>query len=750
VVQRGPVRIGSRVLASLGALSLLLGLFSGVTSIVFPPSIASASQVPWTPSQAPLPGAPLPDGGTAQAMDLSSTSCSSSSFCVAVGWVSDGSESNGYIPRFPFAEMYLGGLWTPAVLPRPSDAESFLSNLTSVACASDDSCAAVGTYSSGSNNLLFQSGLLEQLSVGVWTASAAPLPGGPDSALVDLNSVTCSEPVTCVGVGVIEDNVSGAQSGVIYTLNSGGWQLQLAPIPSDSNGVNMTGVSCPDHGDCVAVGYYQDRTFIWHGLIFTFASGIWTDAVTPTPVNLATGAQARSPNLAITAVDCPDIGSCVAGGFYADTNGNTQPLVLQQQSGSWTPLEGPVPSDSQINTLAGINGMYCAAVGACVATGFYWTNFDQPGGESGLILTESNGAWTAASAPLPSGPSGSLPTVTGARTAGLAVSFASASLAGVACSVDGFCAAAGAEGHNGLVEAGTFSGLPSVTALSPTQGSVAGGTTVTVSGTNFGADSIADFGGIAVPTTVVSPTELQATAPPLSAAQPVDVTVTTGGFRSRAHVGDRYSYFGVLQRVAGYSRPGTAISRQSAKVTLVVPTISCKGVPTEWGTQSVNEGVRFDTPKGATIGGVTLACAGPKATYAALIEINGATRTSTINVSPASTITVVISESGTKTAVTVTDASQIQSATGPGTTVTGEEIGAISANCSVSNCSSVPRLTVTKFTAANLDGENPTAAGAAAVNLEDAGGHLEIAAARTGAAAFKTTWDSSCGTTTSC
>ena len=512
--------------------------FSVATSPVVGSSDASADQGSWTPSQAPLPTASLPDGGTADAMDLSSTSCSSSSFCVAVGWVSDGNDNSGYIPRFPLAETYSAGSWTPTVLPMPSDAVNYLSSLTSVSCASEGSCAAVGTYYGVASEGWNQNGLLEELSDGEWSATAAPLPNGPGSALVNLNSVSCSDAVTCVAVGAIADDETGAQSGVIYSLNSDVWQLQQAPMPSDTAYINMTSVSCPDDGDCVAVGYYEPTNDNASGLIFTLASGIWGYVVAPTPTNQGTGS---TPDVAINAVDCPEVGWCEAGGFYVDTNDNVQPLLLQLDSGSWTPLQAPVPANSQTNTLAGVNGMYCPAVGSCVATGFYWTDWPL-GGENGLILTESSGSWIAASAPLPSGPSNS-PKDEARLGSDSAGSSGSVSLAGVACGSGGFCAATGSDGVDGLIETTTFSGLPSVDSVSPASGPVAGGSLVTINGSNFGADSLAYFGGVTATTTFVNSTELEATAPASAVAEPVDITVGTGGLETRAKPADEYSYY---------------------------------------------------------------------------------------------------------------------------------------------------------------------------------------------------------------
>lgn len=709
---------------------------------------AEASQVPWSPTQAPLPSSPLPDGKMATSMDLVATSCSSAAFCVAVGWVSD--DPNEY-STFPLAETYSGGAWNPSVLPVPADADSTepKASLQAVSCGADGSCAAVGVYyayvpSTQADN---QSGLLEQLNAGTWTPTAAPLPNGPNSALVNLNSISCSDALTCVAVGQVSDDQDSNVYGAIYSLTSAGWQLEVAPVPSHI-GVLLNGVSCPDDGDCVAVGAYQDTNDDWYGVILTLASGVWTFAEAPPPSNLVTGS---TPDIDINAVDCPEVNSCIAGGFYAATGTMDAPLLLEEQSGTWTPLEAPVPSDSQSDTLASINGVYCPALGACVATGYYFTNWSA-GEESGMIETESAGSWTAASAPLPSGPTSTAqvaesPKVQGAQATSVSIS---SSLAGVACGVDGFCASAGQLGAgNGLLETGAWSGLPTVTGVSPAQSPIAGGQTVTVSGSNFGADSVVSFGGTPASTSVISTTQLSAIAPASPVARVVDVTVSTGGIGSRANDSDRFTYVGVQNRVAGFSRPNATSSPQSADVAFLVPWASCAGIP-KGSTQSVDEGARLRTLTGGTIGGVTVSCVGPKATYSALLEINGTVVPSTVTVSAGQKVSVAITVSATNSTVTITRGTQKQTASGPEATVTGEDLGSFAAGCDTSNCLSVPKVTVTSFSGASLDGVSPAASGATLVNLEDAAGQLEVAGAKTGTSTFKATWKYSCSKTTNC
>jgi alpha-tubulin suppressor-like RCC1 family protein len=83
---------------------------------------------------------------------------------------------------------------------------------------------------------------------------------------------------------------------------------------------------------------------------------------------------------------------------------------------------------------------------------------------------------------------------------------------------------------------------PTVTGVAPTQGPTAGGTSVTISGTNLSGASEVKFGTVAATKLEVnSPTSITATAPSETAGT-VDVTVTTRGGTSATGNADHYTY----------------------------------------------------------------------------------------------------------------------------------------------------------------------------------------------------------------
>jgi plastocyanin len=79
---------------------------------------------------------------------------------------------------------------------------------------------------------------------------------------------------------------------------------------------------------------------------------------------------------------------------------------------------------------------------------------------------------------------------------------------------------------------------PFISGFSPTSGPTTGGTTVTITGSNFTADCQVDFGGFAAATTFVNANTLQAVTPAFPEEGEVDVNVgCNGGTDSGAEFG---------------------------------------------------------------------------------------------------------------------------------------------------------------------------------------------------------------------
>ena len=107
---------------------------------------------------------------------------------------------------------------------------------------------------------------------------------------------------------------------------------------------------------------------------------------------------------------------------------------------------------------------------------------------------------------------------------------------------------------------------PTVTALTPTSGTTAGGTAITITGTSFDATATVTVGGSAATgVSVVSATQINATTPARPAGV-ADVIVTVSGQSSAANPGDRFTY--VAPPAASSVTPTSGSTLGGASVTL--------------------------------------------------------------------------------------------------------------------------------------------------------------------------------------
>ncbi|PIF35615.1 uncharacterized protein (TIGR03437 family) [Delftia sp. 60] len=140
--------------------------------------------------------------------------------------------------------------------------------------------------------------------------------------------------------------------------------------------------------------------------------------------------------------------------------------------------------------------------------------------------------------------------------------------AGAAGTVDVTVATVGGTSAASAADRFTYVAAPTLTAISPAAGPVAGGTAVTLTGTGFSAapaTGAVRFGAAAAAYTVLSDTQITAMAP-AGAAGTVDVTVATIGGTSAASAGDRFTY-AEAPTVASLA-PATGPSAGGTQVTL--------------------------------------------------------------------------------------------------------------------------------------------------------------------------------------
>lgn len=167
----------------------------------------------------------------------------------------------------------------------------------------------------------------------------------------------------------------------------------------------------------------------------------------------------------------------------------------------------------------------------------------------------------------------------------------------------------------------TFVPAPTVTSVAPNAGPTTGGTSVTITGTNFSGTTAVTFGATPGAFTVNSATSITATAP--AGTGTVDVRVTTTGGTSATSAADQYNYV-----------PAPTVS-----------SVSPASGPTSGGTTVTITGTNFSSATAVTFG------ANPALSY----TVNSASQITATSPSGAGTIDIRITTAGGTSATSAAD-----------------------------------------------------------------------------------------------
>jgi hypothetical protein len=306
---------------------------------------------------------PSPNAADEAGSGLNGVTCFSPANCVAVGYSEDGASNSTTL-----IEQNIGIGWT--IVPSPNaNAFGGDGSLSGVACGGPTHCVAVGSYESENGN--FQTLIEENLGSG-WNMVPSPNSGtNEDNAL---SSVTCAGQSACFAVG--SHRAEGHNRPLIEQNAGAGWTL----VPSSATG-GLYGVACPSIDFCVATGGDLSGGFGPFGgtplsvasLIEDMTDGTWVVAAgpqvgpygrvtCPTPtycisvVRYSTNVLERLSNGwelgsaldnggkadFFNAVACLDDQRCIAVGYEIDTkSGVRTTFVAQHASQGWTIQASP-------------------------------------------------------------------------------------------------------------------------------------------------------------------------------------------------------------------------------------------------------------------------------------------------------------------------------------------------------------------------------------------------------------------------
>jgi hypothetical protein len=357
---------------------------------------------------------------------LAGVSCTSPTYCVAVGTADDAGEELEPPTRVgSFSEVWDGTSWR--VVPT-ADAAAVGAVLASVSCVSPSFCVAVGgTHSVGWPALKSWYSSEGRALVEVWNGSSwsvVPTPA-EGQAHSELAGVSCIAASFCVAVG------STDRDAMVEIWNGSGWKLARTPFVA-RQGSPLFDVSCAGRDSCMAVGEYNANprpgppegevlAEHWNGHRWSVKS--------PPVVHL------YAP--ALHGVACPSRTECIAVGPVGTSPGNTSPspLVERWRSGRWQRVTAGLPRYGSLMDVS------CVGTGRCVAVGRldsgHW--LDEHDKTAPLILSWDGSRWARESTP----PVPSLKTAYGKPDPLRPFLF------GISCPAEGGCVAAGAQGSEG-------------------------------------------------------------------------------------------------------------------------------------------------------------------------------------------------------------------------------------------------------------------------------------------------------------
>ena len=306
-------------------------------------SVAAMLAEHWNGTAWSLDTVPTPPGSLGD--DLGSVSCTSSSFCVALGTFDAGAGP------MAIAVHWNGSAWSLVSIPHPSVLDN---GLNDIACLSTTDCTAVGTYNTGATSETY---------VARWDGTAwsiVPSPNvGPPGTSNGLRSVSCTSATTCMAVGVVDDGSS--TSTLAMTWDGSTWTIVPSPNAGSAGANNNLGsVACTSATSCVAVGRYFDSG--WNSLAMTWNGSAWT--VVP----------AASPGVGSTrlqSIACVSATACTAVGTFFD--GSQQLTMAQNWDGStWTLATTPTSGtgDNDLRSIACLAASDCVAVGIAPDSNF--------------------------------------------------------------------------------------------------------------------------------------------------------------------------------------------------------------------------------------------------------------------------------------------------------------------------------------------------------------------------------------------
>ena len=438
------------------------------------------------------------DSSGVSTVSLNGISCVSPKFCMAVGNdFAAGGMGEG------IGEIWNGSIWasTPPAPGAVSNSGVYMGawQIDSVSCVSASFCMAVG------NRVTF--GGYETTGILLWNGSTWTQQFLSNSSMIP-DYVSCVSVSFCMAVGSIGDGYSSINAAESW--NGTSWEALSVPSPAvaENGGGSVTydyldTVSCSSVSFCEAAGGGINDSVMWNGTSWALQ-----------PI----------PNFSSTFDYVNDL-SCVSGFCEALISTTCElscpalPLFIYS-NGSWSADDA-----ANINSIfpGGAASISCIAVQLCEVVG-YSSNY------SGKAALLKGSTWSKQTTP-----------IADLTWSNDYINWGTDDSSSLSCTSGGLCMATGWDMAGSYVLSLDIpiepSATPQISSISPSSGSVAGGNTVTIKGSNFSTvtdGTTVDFGpGNPSPKVLcTSTTTCTVTAPMALPSETsggsVEVTLTTG------------------------------------------------------------------------------------------------------------------------------------------------------------------------------------------------------------------------------
>jgi hypothetical protein len=316
--------------------------------------------------------------------ELAAISCGSAGNCVATGTYEDSGGWSAYVA------VQKGWQWGKAKqIPGLAALNTGdYSQMGSASCSSAGNCVIGGTYDNGTTFQAFVATLRKWHWVkAIEVPGIATLDDGYNSELI---AVSCRKAGDCSAGGDYSHSGS-SESAFVVTEKNGHWgkasQLPGLAAINAGNSADIDVLSCGAAGNCAAGGLYRDAKGHQQAFLAVQKNGSWGKAGKARGTGtLNTGGDAQ-----VTALSCPSAGNCVAGGIYNGGSVHFKLFLITEHDGTWGKA-ATMPGISSHNkgTSTQVYTLSCSSAGNCSAGGYYENAAFR---EFAFVITESGGHW---------------------------------------------------------------------------------------------------------------------------------------------------------------------------------------------------------------------------------------------------------------------------------------------------------------------------------------------------------------------